>query len=310
MSLNATAPAEIRSEHAELGANQYGKSENRLVHIDRQGPVHHITDFNVSSQLRGKFDEIHTHGDNTNCVPTDTQKNIVFSLARDGVGTPEQFGLKLASHFLTTYPELVEGGRWEIHKYGWDRIVGDNGPHDFSFVRTGSGERTAIVQAYGEDTYVLAGIKDLTVLKSSGSEFVGYNKCQHTTLPEATDRIMATDVTAWWEYNTTDVDFDAVYEAVQQSVFTEFAERHSTALQQTMWAIGVRVIEQHPEINSIRLSCPNNHHFTVDLSPFGQDNPNVVFYAADRPYGNIEATIQRKGTTPNERAWNTVPAFA
>ncbi|HWL96979.1 MAG TPA: urate oxidase, partial [Nocardioidaceae bacterium] len=28
-------------------------------------------------------------------------------------------------------------------------------------------------------------------------------------------------------------------------------------------------------------------------SPFGLDNPNEVFHAADRPYGLIEATVTR-----------------
>ena len=66
----------------------------------------------------------------------------------------------------------------------------------------------------------------------------------------------------------------------------------------------------HPEITEIRFSCPNNHHFVVDLTPFGQDNPNVVFYAADRPYGKIEASVVRKGVPSEPRAWSTVPSFA
>ncbi|GAA1279480.1 hypothetical protein GCM10009609_48700 [Pseudonocardia aurantiaca] len=42
-----------------------------------------------------------------------------------------------------------------------------------------------------------------------------------------------------------------------------------------------------------RAQAPNKHHFVVDLSPFGLENPNEVFYAADRPYGLIEATVTR-----------------
>ena len=38
---------------------------------------------------------------------------------------------------------------------------------------------------------------------------------------------------------------------------------------------------------------PNKHHFLVDLSPFGLENPNEVFYADDRPYGLIEAAVVR-----------------
>jgi urate oxidase len=41
------------------------------------------------------------------------------------------------------------------------------------------------------------------------------------------------------------------------------------------------------------LTMPNRHHLLVNLEPFGLDNPNVVFVAADRPFGLIEATVRR-----------------
>ena len=54
---------------------------------------------------------------------------------------------------------------------------------------------------------------------------------------------------------------------------------------------------------------PNKHHFLVDLAPFGLENPNEVFFAADRPYGLIEGTVQRAGAAPAPAAWATVPGF-
>ncbi|QRN81870.1 MAG: urate oxidase, partial [Nocardiopsis sp. BM-2018] len=61
-----------------LGDNQYGKAEVRLVHVKRDTPVHQIKDVNVTSQLRGDLEEVHTVGDNSTCLPTDTQKNTVY----------------------------------------------------------------------------------------------------------------------------------------------------------------------------------------------------------------------------------------
>ncbi len=46
-------------------------------------------------------------------------------------------------------------------------------------------------------------------------------------------------------------------------------------------------------VAEVSLSMPNKHHFLVDLEPFGLDNPNEIFFPADRPYGLIEATIER-----------------
>jgi len=304
-----TTPRELTSENAQMNGASHGKGEGHLVRVEREGAVHHISDYTVSSAIRGDLDRIYTHGDNATCVPTDTQKNLTFSLARDGVGTPEEFALKFGRFMFSEWPEIVTGGRWEVMKVEWDRIVGDHGPHDFSFVRQGKEERYAVVQAEGENFTVVAGLKGLTVLKSSGSAFVGYPKGKYTTLAETTDRIMSTDVSAWLEYNTLEADWDGIFASVRHIILSEFAERFSMALQNTMWAISARIIDTHPEINTVRMQCPNNHHFVVDLEPFGQDNPNVVFYAADRPFGDITSEVVRKGTTPSPLAWNTIPSF-
>lgn len=304
-----TTPYEITSENAEMHRASHGKGEVHVVTVEREGSVHHIRDYTVSSAIRGDLDRIYTHGDNTNCIPTDTQKNLTFSLARDGMGTPEEFGLKFGNYMKDNYSSVVTGGRWEIMAVAWDRIQTPDGPHDHSFVRAGKEERYAVVQLHEGEFHVVSGLKELTVLKSTGSAFVGFPKCDHTFLKETADRIMSTDVSLWWEYNTTDVDFDAVYDSIRQIVLEEFATKFSLALQHTMWAASAKIIDKHPEINTVRMQCPNNHHFVEDLERYGQDNPNIVHYAADRPYGDITSEVTRKGTTPNPAAWNTVPSF-
>jgi urate oxidase len=67
--------------------------------------------------------------------------------------------------------------------------------------------------------------------------------------------------------------------------------------------MGSAVLEARPEIAEVRLSLPNRHHFLVDLSPFGLDNDNEVFYAADRPYGLIEGTVTRDDAPEPGLAW-------
>jgi urate oxidase len=70
-----------------------------------------------------------------------------------------------------------------------------------------------------------------------------------------------------------------------------------------------KVLDAHPEIDEIRFSTPNKHHFVVDLTPFGLDNPNEVFYAADRPYGLIEANFQRETISDAGNAWDGIAGF-
>ncbi|GAA1992445.1 urate oxidase [Nocardiopsis rhodophaea] len=293
-----------------LGDNQYGKAEVRLVHIDRGTDVHRIKDISVTSQLRGDFEAVHVEGDNANCIPTDTQKNTVYAFAKEnnGVGAVEDFALLLARHFVDEH-DCVRGARQEIEEYGWDRIATADGPHDHSFVRRGGETRTTVVTKDGDQEWVVSGLDGLTVLKSTGSEFHGYPKTKYTTLKETTDRILATDVTARWRYIGTDVDWDKAYASVRAILLETFATTHSLALQQTLYAMGTAVLEAHPEIAEVKFSMPNNHHFLVDLSPFGLDNPNEVFFAADRPYGKIEATVERDDAPDAGRAWETVPGF-
>ncbi|WP_167132233.1 factor-independent urate hydroxylase [Paramicrobacterium chengjingii] len=294
--------------NAILGKNQYGKAEVHVVRVKRDTDRHEIADLNVTSQLRGDFEEVHSTGNNAHCLPTDTQKNTVFAFAKSGIESPEQFLLGLADHFITGW-SWVDGGRWEAEQSKWDRILVDGAEHDHSFVRNGTETRTAVVVGDGESRTVIGGLHSLTVLKSTGSEFVGYEKDKYTTLPEATDRILATDVAARWRFNTTDVDWNATYESVKALLLEGFAEKHSTALQQTLFQMGEKVIDAHSEIDELKFSMPNKHHFVVDLSPFGLDNPNEVFYAADRPYGLIEATVLRDGAPMAEKAWDGIAGF-
>ena len=295
-----------------LGANQFGKAEVRLVKITRDTDRHEIEDLNVTSQLRGDFQAAHLDGDNGHVVPTDTQKNTVYGFAREGVGSPEAFLLRLGAHFTSEF-DWVTGGRWAAEQYGWNRIQANGQEHDHSFVKSNQEVRTAVVVKDGDKTQVLAGLKDLTVLKSTQSGFSGFPVDKYTTLAETNDRILATDVAARWRFNPEavgpDFDFNTSYESVKALLLEGFTENFSHALQNTMFEMGKKVLEAHPEIDEIKFSMPNKHHFLVDLSPFGQDNPNEVFFAADRPYGLIEGTVQRDNASSAGNVWDGVAGF-
>ena len=292
-----------------LGTNQYGKAEVRLVRVTRDSPVHEIEDLTVTTQLRGDFTACHTTGDNAHVVATDTQKNTVYAFARQyGVGSPERFLLRLARHFVDGF-EQVTGGRFAADVHAWDRIAVDGEPHDHAFVRTGRETRRAVVLVDGADVHVVSGFTGATVLKSTGSEFWGFPRDAYTTLPETKDRVLATSVTAWWRWADADVDVEARYPVVRDLLLQTFAQVHSLALQHTVFEMGRAVLEACDDVAEVRLSCPNKHHLLVDLEPFGLDNPNEVFHAADRPYGLIEAEVRREGDPPVPHVWASVPGF-
>ncbi|MFH8251702.1 factor-independent urate hydroxylase [Microbacterium sp. B2969] len=297
-----------------LGANKYGKAENRVVRIVRDTPRHEIVDLSVSSQLRSAaLADSYLTGDNSKVVATDTQKNTVFAFAKaHGIPSPEEFLLTLSRHFTTEF-DWIDGGLWQAEQYEWERILVDGQPHDHSFVRSGRGTRLASVQVEGGATHVTGGVKDLVVLKSTGSEFAGFPRDRYTTLVETDDRIMATSVTGRWRFLPdaveAGIDYNGLYAEVTAVLLSTFATVHSLALQQTLFAMGAAAIEARPEIAEVRFAMPNKHHFVYDLSPFGLENPNEVFFAADRPYGLIEGTVVREGVDAAPDAWLDLPTF-
>ena len=279
-----------------LGDNQYGKAETHVVRISRAGSRHEVKDLNVSITLAGDFADTHTTGDNSKVVPTDTQKNTVFAFARDGIGEIEDFAMRLARHFVNEFASVYRA-RVHVEEQPWERI------HDQAFVQAGSERRLATVTATDDGTWVVAGIGDMVVMKSGGSEFHGYIKDRFTTLPETSDRILATSVLARWRYVRTDVDWKKSFDDVRRLLLDTFASKHSLSLQQTLYAMAEAVLTARPEIAEVRMAMPNKHHFAVDMTPFGMANENEVFYASDRPYGLIEGTITRDDAPDPGMAW-------
>ena len=291
-----------------LGQNQYGKAENRVVKITRDGATHHIKDLNVSVALSGDMDEVHYSGSNANVLPTDTTKNTVYAFAKEhGIESAEQFGIHLARHFVTSQ-EPIQTARIRIEEYAWERIAASDANSQFigadevkhSFVRKGQETRLTQITYDGSSWEVVSGLKDLTVMNSTNSEFWGYVKDKYTTLPETHDRVLATRVSGRWRFNWAGDEaampvWEESYAQVGGHLLTAFAETYSLSLQQSLYGMGARVIERCEEIDEVRLSLPNQHHFLVDLKPFGLKNDNEVYFAADRPYGLIEATVLRDG---------------
>jgi urate oxidase len=285
-----------------LGSNRYGKAEVRVVRVTRGaaddgGDL--IRDWNVSTSLSGDLTDAHLTGTNTNVLTTDAQKNTVYAFAkRLGGVEPETFALELARHFVGSQGPISRA-RISIEEYAWDRISGQH-----SFARSGRQVRTTTVvvdEALGAS--VIGGLRDLVVMNTTDSEFWGFATDQYTTLAETEDRILATQVSAQWRLREPDADFGKVYEAATEALLAAFADTYSYALQQTLYAMGERILGDVSELCEVRFALPNKHHFLVDLDTFGLSNDNEVYYAADRPYGLIEGFVLADDAPQEGLAW-------
>lgn len=282
---------------ARLGDNQYGKAEIRVMKVDRDRSRHALHDLTVSVALAGDLDEVHLVGDNSAVLPTDTQKNTVYAFAREhGVDQVEDFAARLARHFVDTQ-RAVHRATVTVDEHHWERLA------DHSFARAGRETRTTTVTHDAQGTRVRSGLRDLVLLSSTGSEFQGFATDRYTTLPETDDRILCTSVEARWRHAGPQADWQASYDAVRSALTTAFTDTYSRSLQQTLYAMGARVVSTCPGVDEVRLRLPNRHHLLVDLEPFGLDNPGEVFHVDDRPYGLIEATVLAEETVADDGAW-------
>jgi len=276
-----------------LGDNRYGKSRVRIMKVDRSASRHRVYEWNAEVWLKGDFVDCFEDGDNRQILPTDTIKNTVYSLARSSSAEGiEEFAVELATNFITNQPQVEEAGV-RIRSTHWTHITVGGKEHGSAFVQSGPAtEISTVVYPRNGVATVTSGITDLAILKTAKSAFAGYIRDRLTTLKETNDRLLGTLATAEWTY-THSPNFIEARSRITDALLESFAQHNSMSVQQTLFAMGKAALNAEPTINEIYLQMPNKHCNLVDLSAFGQDNPNVIFVPIDEPHGSIEARIRR-----------------
>ena len=98
----------------------------------------------------------------------------------------------------------MQGARIEIDEFAWQRAVVDGTEHDHTWIRRSQEVRTAAVtgdgDGDGDGEWVVGGLKDLVILKSTGSQSAGFLTDAYTVLEPTHDRVMATSLVAQWRF--------------------------------------------------------------------------------------------------------------
>lgn len=278
---------------AKLAGHRYGKARVRVMKVLRDGPVHTLKDLEVAAYLSGDFESSYTSGDNTKVVATDTIKNTVNVFAKQHLGAEiERFGLILGEHFLARY-EQVHEAEIQISERRWERLKVDGQPHPHSFAAGSEGRMITRVTCGRSAKTIRSGIRDLVILKSTGSGFENYPKDEFTTLPETADRILATSFSATWIFNDPPGHYGRANEAILGAMLKVFANNYSPSAQTTLFQMGEAALAACPEISKLDLAMPNKHCLLINLAPFGLENKNEVFVPTDEPHGDITATVTR-----------------
>ncbi|CDO56766.1 hypothetical protein DV451_000404 [Geotrichum candidum] len=297
-----------------LESSKYGKDNVRVLKVKRdpQNPAkQEVIELTVRVLLEGEIEESYTKADNASIVPTDTVKNTTFILAKQHDVWPiERFGATLANHFVTKYAH-IHAAEAHIIQHRWTKYNVQGTPHLHSFIQDGAEVRTATVyKKEGEAFKITSGIKDLTVLKSTGSKFYGYNVCDFTTLKETHDRILSTDVDAQWTWIPSKVstyeavnelgekgEFDSAYEKARNITLETFALENSASVQATMYNISESILKEAPLLDTVTYLLPNKHYVELDLSwHHGLKNTGKdaeVYVPLNHPNGLIKSVVKR-----------------
>lgn len=332
-----------------LSAYSYGKDDVRILRIVRDqndSASHHVVEYKVQCLLSGSsFAPSYIHADNSSVVATDSIKNTLNLLAKRTPGfqilVPETFAMIIAEHFLRTYKH-IENVHIEIDLLKWSRITLNNEliggsasssgltstspfdkskQHPHSFIRDGNEKR--FVRTIGKRDsngqpvidVLQSGLRDLVVLKSSGSAFYGFWRDEYTTLPEVHDRIFSTSVECQYDIklpakplqdllnpSTSEKDlplFDTIAQNVISHILTTFATHSSPSVQATMYQTGQAILNDKHSSSVIRvnLEMPNKHYVPIDLSWAKEENLKEdqaeVFLPSQHPSGLIKATVTR-----------------
>jgi urate oxidase len=288
----------VEKKQVKLVENRYGKSRVRLMRVTKHESHHDLDEWTVQVLLTGDFETAHTLGDNSKILPTDTMKNTVYHVARESkAASMEDYAKELIDFLLARNPQ-VASAEVVVESTLWKRLTIDGQPYPTAFMR-GSDERqiTTVSRAQGGAFAITSGLDRLTVLKTAQSGFMGYIKDSLTTLPETSDRLFGTAIKAEWPYTTAaieaGIDFNKVRSHLREVLVTTFAKHDSLSVQQTLYAMAEAALHHTDIIEEIYMLMPNKHNLLVDLSRFGQQNPNHIFVPTDEPHGTIEATVRR-----------------
>jgi urate oxidase len=283
--------------------NYYGKGDVTVYRLHRDGAVPEgccpVFGANVMMLLYGDaFWPTYTTGDNTSLVATDSMKNFIQRETLNYTGFHlESYCRFLCDKFLTTYPQTA-GAQVSASEISYSGVAESRmafapaGP-DRTFARvemSRSADGLNIVE-------VRSGIRGFRLLRLGGSAFHGFVRDQYTTLPDIKNRPLHMWLDVEWTYTSFDAAFQdaaafrdrAAAKSVRYIVHDVFAGFESGSIQEVIYQIGCRVLEDIPTISQIDLEADNRTWDTI----VEQGDLMGVYTDSRPPYGCLGLSLRR-----------------
>jgi urate oxidase/2-oxo-4-hydroxy-4-carboxy-5-ureidoimidazoline decarboxylase len=236
--------------------------------------AHNIT-FSVSGDaLLSSF----TQGDNSMVVATDSMKNFIIRQAAAFQGnTAEGFLFFIGERFFGQYGHItaieLESERIPFLPVA---VPGQGGPEQSGLVfrrshNDHSGAKFSLRRKEGGAEVVghRGVLRDLQLIKVSGSSFHGFVRDEYTTLPDSYDRPLFIFLDIYWTYvSPTDaLDGDTgryvAAEQIRDIAHTVFHLYKTPSIQNLIYRIGLRVLKRFPQLAEIGFESNNRTWETV-----------------------------------------------
>jgi urate oxidase/2-oxo-4-hydroxy-4-carboxy-5-ureidoimidazoline decarboxylase len=270
----------------------YGKGDVIAYRLNRDGktPAGKAPVFgaNVLLLLYGDaFWKTYTEGDNTGLVATDSMKNFIQRETLVFAGHDlEEYCRFLGEKFLSRYPQVdglqISASEIPYVAAGGDAAFAPGGP-DAATARLEL-TRSAIVEA-------VSGVRGFRLLRLGGSAFRGFVRDEYTTLPDLKNRPLHMWLDVEWRYVSAEAAFGggAATSAVRRIVRDVFASFESGSIQQVIYQMGTRMLEEIAAVSEVHLEANNRTWDTIAE----QGDEIGVYTDARPPYGCLGLTLTR-----------------
>lgn len=280
---------------ARISASSHGESRLRMLRIVRRGDRHDPRDLTVSFRFEGEFAPAFLEGNADGVLPGETVKNLVHAAVREhGAKEIETLGLALCAQALERQPRISRV-RVEVTERPWHRLEAGGKPQAQTFVSGSSERRTAVVTSNGRQVAVVAGIEDLSIMRSAGfapSHGVMDDDGGHDGL----QRLLIGELSARWTYTSGDVTFGPFRQGVRAAILETLAWHPSRTVQHALYNVADVILTTYEEIADVTLALHERPYRPADLLALGQgtpDAPDDLFIAIDEPVGVVEVTVDR-----------------
>ncbi len=270
----------------------YGKGDVIVYRLDRDAKsppgVSPVFGVNVLMLVYGDaFWPTYTTGDNTGLVATDSMKNFIQheTMKYEGYDL-EGLCRFLGEKFVGTYPQ-VDGVQLSATEIPFRSSGGT-----VSFSPAGP-ERACARVEIGRSGLVetASGIRGYRLLRLGGSAFFGFVRDQYTTLPDITNRPLHMSLDLEWTYGKHEDAFNdgRVTAAMRRIVPDVFEHFESGSIQQVIYRMGTRMLEEIPAIAEVHLEANNRTWDTVSE----RGDELGVYTDARPPYGCLGLRLRR-----------------